>query len=97
MHGVLARGGSVAHRHGRECPWRWHFWRWVGRLRGGGVGAWAARSAKQVTEALWERRGGVGRCMGGSVGGAAGRIGTDDGARGDGTFGAPAVGYRADE
>ena len=46
----------------------------------GGVGVGAGRRPQQVAEALWERRGGVGRCMGGSVGagrggrrGAAGR------------------------
>ena len=97
MHGGLARGASGAHRHRRECPWRWHFWRTGGRLCGGGVGAEAGGLPQQIAEALWERRGGMGRCMGGSLGGPAGRIGTGESARGDGTFGAPAVGCGAEE
>ena len=34
----------------------------------GGVGVGAGRRPQQVAEALWERRGGVGRSMGGSAG-----------------------------
>ena len=69
----------------------------IGRLKDGGAGLGAGEWPQQVAEALWERRGGVGRCMGGSVGGPAGRIGMGESARGDGTFGDGSVGRGADE
>ena len=67
------------------------------RVFGEGEQQQAGMAVSWHQEGARERRRGVGWRAVGSVEAAAGRIGTGESARGDGTFGAPAVGCGAEE